>query len=63
MKINLSANERKYLQEVLSFTEAEKYQKISDKLEIKNNIYFINKAELLFFFKKYEQAENILNKI
>ena len=42
------------------FVEAEKYQKIADSLEIKNNIYFINKAELLFFSKKYEESKNIL---
>ncbi len=33
------------------FIEAANYQKKSDKLKIKNNIYYINKAELLFFFK------------
>ena len=42
------------------FAEAEKYQKKSDKLEIKNNIYYINKAELFFFYKKYEEAIGIL---
>ncbi len=43
------------------FVEAEKYQKISDKLKTKNNIYFINKAELLFFHKKHKEAEIFLN--
>ncbi len=45
------------------FLEAEKYQKISDNLEIKNNIHFINKAELLFFSMKYEESKNILKEI
>ncbi len=42
--------------------DAVKYQKESDKLEIKNNIYFINKAELLFFSKKYQEAQKVLEK-
>ncbi len=44
------------------FIQAAKYQKISDKLKIKNSIYFINKSELLFFQKKYEEAIIILEK-
>ena len=42
------------------FIKAKKYQKKSDKLEIKNNIYYINKAELFFFYNKYEEAIGIL---